>query len=52
MTASIALVGDFNDQVIVAHKAIPRALEFANSTLGANITWKWIDKKTIPMMIL
>lgn len=47
MTASIALVGDFNDQLVVAHKAIPRALEFSNSALGANITWTWINTITI-----
>jgi CTP synthase (UTP-ammonia lyase) len=47
MTLSIALVGDRNDEHVIAHRAIPRALEFANSYLGTNITWKWINTVTI-----
>lgn len=46
MSISIALVGDYNEHVI-AHTAIPRALEYAGSTLDINITWSWIETKTI-----
>ena len=43
---SIALIGDYNKD-IVAHTAIPRALEYASSTLNIKITWSWIETKTI-----
>ncbi len=47
MTLPIALVGDYDAQNIIAHKAIPRALEFANSSLGTNVSWHWINTATI-----
>jgi len=47
MTLPIALVGDYDEEHVVAHKAIPRALEFANSSLGTNIPWKWINTTTL-----
>jgi hypothetical protein len=31
-------VGDFNNQLVLAHKAIPLALELANSLIGSDIT--------------
>jgi CTP synthase (UTP-ammonia lyase) len=37
----LALVGDFNADV-VAHRAIPLALELANQTTGCAVTWDWI----------
>ncbi|OGT37256.1 MAG: hypothetical protein A3F11_04865 [Gammaproteobacteria bacterium RIFCSPHIGHO2_12_FULL_37_14] len=46
MSASIALVGDYNEHII-AHTAIPRALEYASSALNINITWSWVETKTI-----
>ncbi len=42
MTAAIALIGDFSEDV-VAHQAIPRALRIARTALGATVTWTWID---------
>jgi len=48
MTLSIALVGDYNEQHNIAHRAIPRSLELGNAALCANITWKWINTAEIP----
>jgi CTP synthase (UTP-ammonia lyase) len=42
----IALVGDFNAG-IVAHRAIPRALELARQAAGATVDWEWIDTDAI-----
>lgn len=47
MTISIALVGDFDPQRVIAHKAIPLALELGNSILGSKITWKWVATQEI-----
>jgi CTP synthase (UTP-ammonia lyase) len=38
---AIALVGDYCDSV-VAHRAIPRALEIASDVTGAGLRWEWI----------
>ena len=38
---TIALVGDYSPSVL-AHRAIPRALELARAELGAAIAWQWI----------
>jgi len=46
MSISIALVGDYNEQVI-AHTAIPRALELANGAIELNVTWSWIETTAI-----
>lgn len=46
MSTSIALVGDYNEHV-VAHTAIPRALEYASSALNISITWSWVETKII-----
>ena len=46
MKNTIGLIGDFNDKVI-AHKAIPLALELANNALGTNVTWSWIETNTL-----
>ena len=43
---SIALIGDYNKQV-VAHAAIPSALELARKSLDVDISWTWIETKTI-----
>ncbi len=42
----LALVGDFNPEV-VAHQAIPRALELAAKATGVETTWDWIGTNTI-----
>jgi CTP synthase (UTP-ammonia lyase) len=42
----IALVGDHNPQVI-AHAAIPRALEIACAATGAKLEWAWIGTEDI-----
>jgi CTP synthase (UTP-ammonia lyase) len=39
--ATIALIGDYSPQV-VAHQAIPRALELARADTGAHVAWRWI----------
>lgn len=42
----LALVGDFNLQVI-AHAAIPRALELAGSATGVSVEWVWVGTEKI-----
>ena len=46
MNAAIALVGDYRAAVI-AHRAIPRALELARMMTAAKVTWSWIPTTTI-----
>jgi CTP synthase (UTP-ammonia lyase) len=46
MTQSIALIGNYNEHV-VAHKAIPLAIELVNKLLGADFSWAWIETETI-----
>lgn len=46
MTISIALVGDYNKNV-VAHTAIPRTLEYAGSTLNVDLAWSWVETISI-----
>ena len=43
---AIALVGDFDPQVI-AHAAIPRALELAGQSAGGKIKWRWVATDSI-----
>ena len=42
----LALIGDFNPEV-VAHRAIPLALELANEATGCSVSWDWIGTETI-----
>ena len=42
----IALVGDHSDSV-VAHRAIPIALEMASQSLRADVSWEWLHTRTI-----
>jgi len=42
----LALVGDRSDEVI-AHRAIPRALELAGAAAGAEVTWTWVHTTAI-----
>jgi len=44
--ARIALIGDFNPEVI-AHQAIPPALQLAATHAGQSVTWGWIGTDTI-----
>jgi len=37
----VALVGD-RSEAVIAHRAIPRALEFAGADLGRELTWTWV----------
>ncbi len=46
MKTSIALVGDYNQQVI-AHQAIPRALELACKSLQVDVNWTWVETTAI-----
>ncbi len=39
--ARLALIGDYDAQK-TAHVAIPRALELARKSTGANLDWEWI----------
>jgi len=41
MTPRIALIGDFSDDV-VAHRAIPRALELAAAAESQTVEWVWV----------
>lgn len=42
----VALIGDYNPTVI-AHQAIPLALERAGREAGGTLTWTWIDTASI-----
>lgn len=42
----LALIGDFNAEV-VAHRAIPLALDLANQATGCAVAWDWIGTDTI-----
>jgi CTP synthase (UTP-ammonia lyase) len=42
----IALVGDYSAEV-AAHRAIPQALTFARSALGAEFEWEWFQTRDI-----
>ena len=42
----LALVGDYSPDVL-AHQAIPRALELAGANLGGEISWQWIPTHDI-----
>lgn len=42
----IALVGDCSPEVL-AHRAIPRALELARGKLRVDIDWRWIRTREI-----
>jgi CTP synthase len=42
----VALVGDYNPQV-VAHAAIPRALELAGAATGSSLDWEWVGTTEI-----
>jgi len=46
MTAAIALIGDF-DEDVTAHKAIPPALRLARAASGVPVTWTWIGTNEI-----
>ncbi len=43
---AIALVGDYSPDVI-AHQAIPRALELSNRDLGTKVTWAWVHTRDL-----
>lgn len=43
---TIALVGDYDSQV-VAHQAIPRALEYAERLTGRRFAWQWLGTAAI-----
>ncbi len=45
-TISVGLVGDRSDSV-VAHRAIPRALELAGSNQGFAVRWEWLPTASI-----
>lgn len=42
----LALIGDYNPEVI-AHQAIPRALELAVKATRVSATWDWIGTGTL-----
>src|SRR5687767_12966370 len=42
----IALIGDYSLDVL-AHRAIPRALELAKTASGADITWQWVHTRDL-----
>ena len=46
MKSSIALVGDFSPDV-VAHRAIPRALELAGAAEQREVAWSWVHTTSI-----
>ncbi len=42
----LALLGDYSEAV-VAHRAIPRALELARAKVGVDISWEWIRTRDL-----
>ena len=42
----IALIGDY-DPTVLAHQAIPVALERAGREAGGRVTWSWIDTASL-----
>ncbi len=44
--ASLALIGDYNAE-IVAHRAIPLALELAAQATGSALSWTWLATDTL-----
>ena len=42
----IALVGDYSSEVL-AHRAIPRALELACAAVGGEVSWRWFPTSDI-----
>src|ERR1700681_764391 len=46
MTKTIALVGDFNKQIL-AHVAILQMIELVNKELNADIRWQWLKTDKI-----
>lgn len=46
MKTTIALIGDYRKEV-VAHGAIPHALELANAALNTKVTWAWVETSTL-----
>ena len=45
-TRSIVLVGDYSDKV-VAHRAIPLALELARGSAEADVSWDWVGTGSV-----
>jgi CTP synthase (UTP-ammonia lyase) len=45
-TTMVALVGDYSPEVI-AHRAIPVALERARAELSANVHWRWVSTREL-----
>jgi CTP synthase (UTP-ammonia lyase) len=43
---TIALVGDFSPEVM-AHCAIPRALELARDSIPADVAWRWVATRDL-----
>ena len=50
-TKSIALIGDYNAQVI-AHQAIPKALDLAATALGVACEYEWVDTDAVSQLSL
>jgi CTP synthase (UTP-ammonia lyase) len=46
MKPKLALVGDYSSEVI-AHRAIPRALELACAGKQRNLTWQWVATRDL-----
>ena len=51
MSLTIGLIGDFNEDVI-AHMAIPRAIELSAKTLQLNITPLWLNTEQVDLQKL
>jgi len=51
MAKTIGLIGDFNEEVI-AHMAIPRAIELSAQTLNINVEHVWVATENVSMDVL
>ena len=43
---TIAVIGDFSEGV-TAHRAIPKALELARQSCGADVGWEWVATRSL-----
>ena len=51
MSLNVALVGDYNEDVL-AHKAIPSAIDLASDNLGLSTVYNWISTESVNLSLI
>ena len=51
MSLNVALVGDYNEEVL-AHKAIPLAIDLASDSLGLVTKFNWISTDSVNLSLV